>query len=120
MSRQDLLALRIQQLEKREEDMELAARLLAKMRMKSKEYFERRYKSRINQNNLEVGQLVLMRNNQIEKELNRKTKDRYLGPFVVVRQNQGETYELKELDGTRRLKPVAAFRLLHQENGQVT
>ena len=53
-----------------------------------------------------------MRNSRVEKELDRKTKPRYLGPFEVLRRTQGGSYILKEMDGTVSRRGVAAFRLL--------
>ena len=46
------------------------------------------------------GDLVLVRNAAMEKELNRKTKPRYLGPYKVARLNSGHNYVLEELDGS--------------------
>ena len=48
----------------------------------------------------------------MEKELNRKTKPRYLGPYKVARQNSGHNYVLEELDGSELAQPIAAFRVL--------
>jgi len=58
------------------------------------------------------GDLVLVHNTRIEKELNRKTKPRYLGPFVVERRTRGGLYVLSEMDGTISRRGIAAFRLL--------
>ena len=58
------------------------------------------------------GDLVLVHNSRVEKELNRKTKPRYLGPFQVNRITQAGTYVLEELDGTISRRGVAAFRLI--------
>jgi hypothetical protein len=57
------------------------------------------------------GDLVLVRNTAIEKELNRKTKPRYLEPYEVDRRTKGGSYVLKEMDGTIQRQGVAAFRL---------
>ena len=112
MSDSDLLTLRIRQLEKREDDLEKTAQLLARMHFTSKAQFEKRFAKRITKQVFQEGDFVLMRNTQIEKELNRKTKPRYLGPFIVVSRSLGNAYELREVnDGTRREK-VAAFRLI--------
>ena len=48
----------------------------------------------------------------MEKELYRKMKPRYLGPFEVLQHTQGRSYIPKEMDGTVSRRGVAAFRLL--------
>ena len=55
--------------------------------------------------------MVLLRNTAIEKSLNKKTRRRFLGPYVVVSRNRGGAYVLAELDGTVFDRPVAAFRV---------
>ena len=112
MSDSDLLTLRIRQLEKREDDLEKAAQLLARMRFTSKAQFEKRFAKRITKQVFQEGDFVLMRNTQIEKELNRKTKPRYLGPFIVVSRSLGNAYELREVNGGTRREKVATFRLI--------
>jgi transposase InsO family protein len=112
MSSEDLLALRIRQLAKRESDLEQAAEVLHQSRLRSKEEFERRYARRIRKTIFQPGDLVLIRNTRIEKELNRKTKARYLGPYEVVRQTKAGSYVVRELDGSTRSQGVAAFRML--------
>ncbi|KAG2045892.1 hypothetical protein BDR06DRAFT_900062 [Suillus hirtellus] len=112
MTSADLLALRIRQLERHPEDLEQAAETLKKARFKSKEQFEKRYSKRLRREAYQPGDLVLVRNTRIEKELNRKTKPRYLGPYKVERQTQGGSYVLSEMDGTISRRGVAAFRLL--------
>jgi transposase InsO family protein len=112
MTSEELLALRIRQLAKREDDLEHAAEVLRLSRIHSKEEFERRYARRIRKSIFQPGDLVLVRNSRIEKELNRKSKPRYLGPFEVVRQTKGGSYVVKELDGATRSQGVAAFRML--------
>lgn len=112
MTSEELLALRIRQLAKRDSDLEQAAEVLRQSRLRSKEEFERRYARRIKKSVFQPGDLVLIRNTRIEKELNRKTKPRYLGPFEVVRQTQAGSYVVKELDGSTRSQGVAAFRML--------
>jgi len=112
MTSEDLLALRIRQLEKRDSDLEHAAAVLHQSRLRSKQEFERRYARRIRKSVFQPGDLVLVRNTRVEKELNRKTKPRYLGPFEVVRQTKGGSYVVRELDGSTRSQGVAAFRML--------
>jgi hypothetical protein len=112
MSTVDLLALRIRQLSRHEEDIADAAENLMNARFRSKEQFERRYRRRLVQNNYKKGSLVLVRNLRIEMEHGRKTKPRYLGPYEVVRQTTGGSYVLMEMDGHVKRQGYAAFRLL--------
>jgi hypothetical protein len=112
MSPIDFLTLRIRQIERRPEDLRQAAKTLKKARFKSKLQFEQKFHLRMHKKSFNPGELVLVRNTQIEKELNRKTKPRYLGPFVVERQTKGGSYILKEMNGTLSRRGVAAFRLI--------
>ena len=112
MSTSDLLALRIKQLRKLPDDIDKAAETLHRSRLKNKAAFEQRYQRRLWRNEYKPGDLVLVRNSRVEKELDRKTKPRYLGPFEVLRRTQGGSYILKEMDGTISRRGVAAFRLL--------
>ncbi len=48
----------------------------------------------------------------MEKELDRKTKERYSGLYIVFRQTARGSYVLMEPDGTVHRKGVAAFRLV--------
>ena len=94
MTSQHLLALCIRQLEKRPDDIDAAFNTLYKSHLRSKAQFEKKYTS------------------QVEKELDQKSKPRYLGPYEVVRRTQGGSYVLKEMDGTISARGVAAFRLI--------
>lgn len=112
MSTSDLLTLRIRQLEKREEDIAQAAQALAQARFKSKLHFEQRFSKKLSRHIFHPGDFVLVRNTAIEKELDRKTKARYLGPYVVDRRTLGGSYVIREPDGTTSRRGIAAFRLI--------
>jgi len=112
MTTEELLALRIRQLEKRPDDIAQAAATLRQSRLRSKEHFEELFKRRITTHIFKSGDLVLVRNSKIEKELNKKSKPRYLGPYQIVRQTQGGSYVLQELDGAISRRGVARFRLI--------
>lgn len=109
MSTEDLLALRIQQLSKREEDILQAAQMIARSRFRSKAHFERHYARRMTTELYPAGKLVLVRNSRIEDELDRKTKPRYLGPYIVVRCTSKGSYVLKEMDGTISRRGIQSY-----------
>ena len=112
MSSSDLLAVRIQQLQKKPEDIRKAAVTLKKARMRSKEQFERKFERRMRKEVFSPGDLVLIRNSRVEQEANCKSKPRYLGPYKIYRQTKGGSYVLQELDGAFLRQAIAAFRLL--------
>ncbi|RDB16200.1 Transposon Tf2-6 polyprotein [Hypsizygus marmoreus] len=113
LSTSDLLALRIRQLEKHEDDIERASEVLVLARLQSKEQFNKRFAHRLQKPSYPEGALVLLRNTRFETELNKfKINPLYLGPFEVVRQTRNGAYVLKELDGTEHAEHYAAFRLL--------
>ena len=112
MPQSELLALRIRQLEKREDDIHNAAQTLMRSRLQSKAQFEKRYETRMSHDLYDAGTLVLIRNSAIEKELDRKSKPRYLGPYEIVRVSRNNTYVLRELNGAILCHAIASFRLL--------
>ena len=112
MAPEDLLALRIQQLQKKPADLLQASDAIRQSRLTAKSQFERRFLHRLKQDAFNPGDLVLVRNTAVEKELNRKTKARYFGPYEVVRRTQGGSYVVKELSGELSRSGIAAFRLL--------
>ena len=102
MTSEELLALRIRQLEKRPSDIRRAVETLAQSRYRSKDNFEKKFAQRIQWEEFKPGSLVLVRNIHLEKTVSiaRKTKDRYMGPYKVMRETQGGAYVLEDLDGT--------------------
>ena len=100
MSTESLIACRTQQLLKCPEDLQDMADWVLKARKVSAAQFVAKFASTIHDHDFVKGSLVLVRNSQVEKELNRKTKARYLGPMVVVHRTAGGAYILAELDGT--------------------
>jgi hypothetical protein len=108
----DFLSLRICQIERRQEDLDHAAKTLKKARFKSKAQFEHKFHLRMHHDVFCKGDLVLVHNTKIKKELNRKTKPQYPGPFVVERQTKRGSYVLREMHGVLSKHGVAAFRLV--------
>lgn len=99
-------------LEKREEDEVLALERTAKSRWRNKERFEREHAGTLFTGTYPLGTLVLVRNSPVKKELDRKHKPRWLGPFVVVRRTKGGSYVLTEENGAILLSRFAAFRVI--------
>jgi transposase InsO family protein len=111
LSTSDLLALRIQHLTKHPDDLRRASEHLIKRRFASKAQFEERFHKTLRTTDFDPGDLVLIRNSRVEKNLDRKSEPRYIGPFVVIRKARKGSYILRELDGTVLNSHVAGFRL---------
>lgn len=108
----ELIANRARQLQKRASDL---ARLRSKVwaeRRRLMDAFEQSHGRSIVDYDFKRGALVLVRNTEIEKSLNRKMTHRYYGPMVVLSRNRGGAYVLCELDGTLFHRPYGAFRLV--------
>ena len=114
MNEAELLASRTRQLLRLPQDLEKARQTLQNSRVRSKKAFELKYARRLQKDNYEPGALVLVRNKPIENTMSiqRKTVNRYMGPYSVVRRTQGGSYVLQELNGATLRHTVAAFRLI--------
>ena len=114
MTSAELIEARMRQLLRMPEDLERAQRILKQSRFRSKAAYEQKFARRIRLEPYEPGSLVLIRNNPIENSVSieRKTANRYMGPYEVERRTQGGSYILKELDGTILRHHVAAYRLI--------
>ena len=110
----ELLAARIQQLLRMPQDVDRATRILKKAQIKSKEIYETKFARQLQKDDYEPGALVLIRSNPIENSVSivQKTANRYMGPYCVVRQMQGRSYVLEEMNGNILRHSTAAFQLI--------
>jgi hypothetical protein len=111
IDRVDLLALRIRQLERREEDLEEAYIRLRDARLKNKERFDSTH--RLRKNPIREGDWVLVYDSSLDHQHSaiRKFSRRWFGPYVVIKMHDNATYALRELDGTRLKVPIAGKRV---------
>ena len=111
ISRERLLELRIQQLGRLPEDMEVALERLKAARLGNKERFDKTHRLRMKK--IEKDDWVLVFDSTLEHQhsIVRKFAQRWFGPYVVERVNDNATYLLRELDGTMFKIPIAGKRI---------
>ena len=111
ISREDLLALRIRQLERNLEDIEVAKARLKNARLKNKKDFDKRH--RLRPRKIVEGDWVLVYDSSLDNQHStaRKFSQRWFGPYVVKKVEDNATYHLVELDGTPLALPIAGKRI---------
>ena len=111
MSREELLAARIRQLERRPEDVERAAAKMKEARIRNKARFDRTH--RLRPRKIEEGDWVVVYDSSLDNQhrSTRKFARRWFGPYIVRSVNDNATYHLAELDGTQITTPVAGKRI---------
>lgn len=99
MSTVDLIAARARQLQLKDKTILDVKNRLSWKRIIRKTRYDLEHEASIQEYEFKMGDLVLVRNSKIDKELDRKTKPRWLGPMKIIRQTQGGSYILAELNG---------------------
>ena len=106
-SRADLLAMRGQQLLRRDEDIEEATHYLRRMREMGKEIFDNSHQLR--NVPLEKGDIVLVHDTKLDMSHSNKLDMRWRGPYKIREaiENRG-SYHLEEMDGTPLIRTTFA------------
>jgi len=112
LSQVDLITARARQLRRKHDDILEAEKRLSRNRLMKKTLHDLEHQNTIKDYTFEEGDLVLVRNSQIEMKLDRKAKPRWFGPMTVVKRTKGGSYVLAELDGTISKLRYGAFRLI--------
>src|ERR1700753_725456 len=76
------------------------------------EKYTAKYKHVIKDYIFEPGDLVVVRNTSVEDSMNRRNKERWTGPLVVVRRTKGGSYIVCEMNGAVWQKKIGRFRVL--------
>ena len=111
MSREELLEVRIRQLERRPKDVEEAVQRQRGARLRSKQRFDRNH--RLRPRKLDEGDWVIVYDNSLDHQHSsvRKFARRWFGPYEVRQIYDNGTYRLCELDGTMLRTPIAGKRV---------
>ena len=111
MNREDLLALRIRQLERRDEDVQIATERMKQCRLRSKERFDKTH--RLRPRKLQEGDWVIVYDSSLDNQhsTSRKFAKRWFGPYVIRQVNRNATYFLTEMDGAALKLPIAGKRI---------
>ena len=111
MSREDLLALRIRQLQRRDEDVQIATERMKQCRLRNKERFDKTH--RLRPRKLQEGDWVIVYDSSLDNQhsTSRKFAKRWFGPYIIRQVNKNATYFLTEMDGVSLKLPIAGKRI---------
>ncbi|TFY61408.1 hypothetical protein EVJ58_g4516 [Rhodofomes roseus] len=108
---EDLIAIRIQQIERRDAVLGEATEQLRKSRQRAVDDFMRKHATQIVDGVYEPGTWVLVHETWLDAQHGNKGALRWAGPYVVHERYPSGSYCIRELDGTVLKEHVAASRL---------
>jgi hypothetical protein len=112
LSTDELIGLRARALAKHTYHVDEMRERVHKIKETDAYKFAEKYKHVIKDYKFEPGDLVLVRNTAIEDSMNRRNKERWNGPMVVVRKTKGGSYIICEMNGAVLQNKVGKFRTL--------
>jgi hypothetical protein len=73
--------------------------------------YEKMHAHTIKSFDFKPGDLVLVRNSQVEKSLNAKMQPRWWGPCIIIRKTMGGAYVIAEMNGAVFQNKISPFRV---------
>jgi len=107
---EDLVGLRARALAKHTYHVDEMRERVQRIKESDASKYAEKYKNVIRDYEFVPGDLVVVRNTAIEDSLNRRNKDRWNGPMVVVRRTKGGSYIVCEMNGAVLKEKVGQFR----------
>ena len=108
---EELLALRIIQLSKKDELLEEAVKANNKSRLKAADAFNRKHAARMTTGDYKPGEWVIVYNEALDNQHGLKGTAKWFGPFIIVQRRPSGAYIIQQPDGVVLRKPIAWKRL---------
>jgi hypothetical protein len=108
---EELLALRIIQLSKRDELLDEAVKANYKARLKAADAFNQKHAARMDTGEYNPGEWVIVYNEALDNQHGSKGSPKWFGPFIIVQRRPTGAYVVQQPDGAVLKRPIAWRRL---------